>query len=258
MLCSAISVAQNVHKSNFYLGWGYNRDWFSESTIHLENSKPQLIDGKNYTYDFKVYNVKAHDRPQFNRIHDIANITIPQFSVRGGYYFNNKSDCGIELNYDHAKYVVTDNQKVRASGQVNGLYFDQDTILDPINFLHFEHTDGANFFMIAFIKRFNLLNTKNDKNHLGICIKPGFGFVYPRTDVTIFGSRLNNKWKIAGIDAGLEISLRAELFRHLFFEFSGKAVYANYINALVQGKGFGKASHHFYAFENILVCGYQF
>ena len=64
--------------------------------------------------------------------------------------FNKKKDIGIELNYDHSKYVVIDYQTVRIKGQITGEYIDKDTILDPNTLLHFEHTDGANFIMVNF------------------------------------------------------------------------------------------------------------
>lgn len=252
------SLKVKLHKAKFYIGWGYNRDWYSKGNVRLRNNNPQLINGTYYTYDFTVVNAKAHDRAQFDQIYDVKNITIPQFSVRLGAFFNNKSDLGFELNYDHAKYVVDDYQKVRVKGQVNGNYFDKDTVLDPNTFLHYEHTDGANFFMFALVKRWKLLRSENQKNSLGIIVKPGAGFVYPRTAVTLFGNSINNNWKISGYMAGIETGLRAEVLNRIYLEFTGKAGYANYVNALVQGKGYGKASNSFWFFEAILILGYQF
>lgn len=252
------TLLKSRSKSSLYFAWGYNRNWYSKSNIRLQNNNPQLINGKYYSYDFTVYNATAKDRPDFDQIKDVANITIPQFGFRVGYFFNNKQDFGIELNYDHAKYVVNNYQKVRVKGQINGDYFDKDTILDPDNFLHFEHTDGANFWMINFIKRWKLLESKNKKYNFGLIVKPGAGIVYPRTDVTIFGNRINNDWKISGVIAGVEAGIRAEFLKNGFLEFTGKGAYANYINAITQGKGYGKASHKFWVAEAILMIGYQF
>jgi hypothetical protein len=153
--------------------------------------------------------------------------------------------------------VATEYQKARIKGQINGNYFDKDTILDPTNFLQFEHTDGANFWMINLLWRYNAWESKNQKHRLSFVAKPGFGIVYPRTDVTLFGNRINNNWKISGISAGLEAGLRMELFGHIYTEFTVKGVYANYINALVQGKGYGKASQQFGCLEAIIILGYQ-
>lgn len=262
IFANTIAKSDSIKKKGlnglFFLSWGYNRNWYSKSDIRIQNSNPQLINGKYYTYDFTVYNATASDRPDFDQIKDVANITIPQFGFRVGYFFNNKQDFGIEINYDHAKYVVNNYQKVRVKGQINGDYFDKDTILDPDNFLHFEHTDGANFWMINFIKRWKLIESKNKKHNIGLIVKPGFGIVYPRTDVTIFGNRINNQWKISGIIAGVEAGLRVEFLKNGFLEFTGKGAYANYINAIVQGKGYGKASHKFWVAEAILMLGYQF
>lgn len=245
-------------KRTFYLGWGYNRDWYSKGNIRLQNNNPQLINGTYYTYDFTVYNATAHDRPQFDRIYDVANITIPQFSARGGVFFNDKHDLGLEINYDHAKYVVKDYQKVRVAGQINGQSFDKDTILDPNTFLHYEHTDGANFIMLNLIKRWKLLQTKDNRNNLGIILKPGVGIVYPRTAVALFGNYFNNDWKISGVVGGVEAGFRAEFLKHGYLEFTGKGGYANYINTLVQGRGYGKASNQFWFVEAILILGFQF
>ena len=245
-------------KKTFYFGWGYNRDWYTKSDIHLANNNPILINGIYYTYDYTVVDAVAHDRPQFDRIKDVVNITIPQFSARFGMFLNDKHDIGVELNYDHAKYVVTDYQKVRIVGQINGEYFDKDTILDPYNLLHFEHSDGANFWMVNFIKRWKLLVSKNQKFNLGLVVKPGFGVVFPRTDVTVFGYKMNNRWIFAGLIGGVETGIRAEVLNRIYLEFTGKAAYANYMNALVSGSGYGRANHKFGVAEAILILGYQF
>ncbi len=244
-------------KGNFYLTWGYTRAWYSKSTIHFEDRSNKYYPetGKYHNYDFTIYDAKAKDRPDFDQIKDVINITIPQFVVHGGYYFNNKHDFGVELSYDHTKYVVNNYQKVRVKGDFNGNYVDQDTILDPDTFLHFEHTDGANFWMFNFIKRWKLWEP-SPKFNIGYVVKPGAGFVYPRTDVTMLGTRLNNKWHIAGWIAGVESGIRIEFLKHGVFEFVGKGVYADYRNVLVLGAGNGKANHHFFATQLTMTLGF--
>ena len=169
----SVQETPKKEKGTFYFGWGYNRDWFTKSNIHLQNNTPQLINGTNYTYDFTVYNTKANDRPQFDKIKDVANLTVPQFNFRIGYYFKKRKNIGIELNYDHAKYVATEYQKARIKGQINGNYFDKDTILDPNKFLEFEHTDGANFWMINLLFKYDAWQSKNKKHRLSLVVKPG-------------------------------------------------------------------------------------
>ncbi|MCD6017451.1 MAG: hypothetical protein K0S53_572 [Bacteroidetes bacterium] len=255
----AESILTKKQKGNFYATWGYTRCWYSKSDIHFKDRSNNYheVTGRYNDYDFTIYDAKAKDRPDYDQIKDVANITIPQFVLHIGYYFNNKRDFGVEFNYDHAKYVVTNYQTVHIKGSFNGQYVDKDTIIDPDNFLHFEHTDGANFFMLNFLKRWKLYEPSKRFN-IGYVIKPGAGIVVPRTDVTMFGERLNNKFHVAGWIAGLETGFRVEFLRHGVFEFTGKGVYADYRNSLVLGKGNGQASHHFFATQLTMTLGLMF
>lgn len=133
---------------------------------------------------------------------------------------------------------------------------DKDTILDPKNFLHFEHSDGANFLLVNFMKRWKLLN-KYENFKMAWVAKAGAGIVIPRTDVTLFGERLNNKFHIAGWLVGAESGLRLDVYKYTYLEFVGKVCYADYVNSLVIGKGNGVAKHHFYSYQLSAVVGVQ-
>lgn len=252
-------ITKKFMKGNLYFSWGYTRCWYSKSDIHFvdHSNKYHPATGRYNDYDFTIYNAKAVDRPDFDAIKDVVNITIPQFVVHAGYYFNNKKDLGIEISYDHAKYVVNNYQKVHIKGNFNGNYVDQDTILDPNNLVHFEHTDGANFWMVNLLKRWKLYEPSKNFN-AGFVVKPGAGIVYPRTDVTMFGERLNNNWHLAGWIVGIEAGFRAEFLKHGVFEFTGKGVYADYRKCLVLGKGNGSANHHFFATQLTMTLGVMF
>src|SRR4051812_16513903 len=161
-------------KGTFYIGWGYNKDWFSKSDLHFKNTSDeynaytQVVDD----YNFTVYDVKAKDRPGFKKLLT-SQPTIPQYVYRIGYYFNDKHNLGIEINFDHAKYVVDDYQTLHVKGSIHGKWIDQDTLIDPNTFLHFEHTNGANFFMVDFMARQRLLASKNENHQLFAIAKPG-------------------------------------------------------------------------------------
>jgi hypothetical protein len=263
LLQGILSFAQSdsgsqKRKWTFYGTWGYNRWAYTKSTIHFKNTGVSNYDQPAHgPYDFTIHDVTAHDSPDFNQIKDVVNITIPQFSVRAGVYFNNERDEGFEINYDHAKYVV-DDQKAHIDGTILGQSVNKDTML-TLPYFHFEHTDGANFWMFNYIKRWKFLIWGSDgRNSIGWMIKPGIGVVIPRTDATIFGSRLNNRWHIAGFIAGVETGLRATLFKHLCIEFTGKAAYADYLWCYVQYRGNGNANHRFGTVGAILSMGYQF
>ena len=234
-------------KGSFYGAWGYNRDWYSGSDIHFHNNGSD-------NYDFTLYDVKAKDRSGFSDIlRNTLEITIPQYVYRFGYYFNNKHDLGVELNFDHAKYVMVQDQEVHIKGQIHGTVLDKDTVLYN-EFLRFEHTNGANFMMGNFLKRKNLFRSSNNKHWLSAIVKTGVGIVIPKTDVTIFGNRLDNRFHIAGWIAGVETGLRYD-FKHFFMEATAKGTFANYADVLVIGTG--KANHHFFTFEAIACAGYQ-
>lgn len=260
LLTNSVAQSDSLKTKKFkkwYATWGYTKCAFSKSTIHFKDlsNKYHEATGLNNYYDFTIYNVTATDRPDFDKIKDVINVTIPQFVARLGYQFNNK--WGIELNYDHAKYVVDDFQRTHIKGQFNGVAVDKDTTLNPNTFLHFEHTDGANFWMINAVRKFKLYNPNKNFNASWV-LKPGAGVVFPRTDVTIFGERLNNNWKVAGWIVGVETGLRLEFLNNGIFEFVSKGSYADYVNALVLGKGNGKASHHFWAGQLTATLGLRF
>src|SRR3954466_12170855 len=72
-----------IGKGTFYAAWGYNRDWFSTSNLHFQNSGSD-------NYNFTLYDVKAKDRSGFSSMLKTlasGDITIPQYSYRFGYYF---------------------------------------------------------------------------------------------------------------------------------------------------------------------------
>lgn len=237
-------------KGILYASWGYNRDWFTTSDLHFQNSGTD-------NYDFTLYDVKATDRPQFNEIIRTAiqgDFSIPQYVYRVGYYFNKDRNLGVELNFDHSKYLMVQDQLVRIKGHIRGTQLDGDTVLYS-HFLQFEHTNGANFLIGNIIKQKKIFMSNSRKHWLSIVIKAGAGIVIPKTDVTLFGTRIDNRFHIAGWIAGAETGLRYD-FGHFFAEATMKGVYANYSNVLVIGTG--KAHHRFGCFQAILNAGYQF
>lgn len=253
------SAAQSIvsKDGHFYFGWGYTRAWYSKSTIHFVNNSSRVnpVTGRTDNYDFTLHQVTAHDRSDFDRIKDVINITIPQFVFRIGFSLNPK--WTVELNYDHTKYVVDDNQRIRISGRFNENWVDQDTLLNGNDLVHFEHTDGANFWMFNLVRKWKVISLGNAFNMTWL-LKPGAGLVVPRTDVTLFSQRVNNDWKVAGWITGIESGARFSFYNKAYIEFVGKAVYANYVNVFVVGRGNGKANHHFFATQLTLTCGYQF
>src|SRR5689334_7770455 len=127
LLCSssALYAQENTaapkNKGVFYVSWGYNKDWYSRSSIHFE-------DHVTDNYDFIVHDVSACDKPLLNKIFS-KNLSIPQYCYRVGYYFNDKRNLGIEISFDHAKYIMNHNQQAHISGYIRDEQLDKDTII---------------------------------------------------------------------------------------------------------------------------------
>lgn len=236
-------------KGTFYFAGGYNLDWFSRSTIHFK-SGPNAAN----KYDFTLHKLRAIDRDGLDELFS-SDITIPQYSFRLGYFFNDKRDLGIEINYDHVKYVVVQNQKTHLTGVINETKYDMDTVLTK-DFVMFEHTNGANYAMVNIMKRDNLYKSPNRKHWLGYIFKAGFGFVYPRSDTKIMGSRRNDIYHVAGYVGGIESGIRYDAFKYFFFETTLKGAYAKYVNVRLEGDG--KGTHGFFSLEYIALVGLQF
>ncbi len=234
-------------KGVFYFSWGYNKDWYSRSNIHFE-------DHVTDNYDFIVHDVSAGDKPLLNKIFD-RDLSIPQYCYRLGYYFNDKHNLGIEVSFDHAKYIMNHNQKAHITGYIREEKFDKDTVIDD-HFLMFEHTNGANFLMLSVLKRKEFYHNKTGRQKLGAIVKAGGGIVIPKTDVTLFNERRDNVFHVAGYIAGIEAAIRYHFCKNFFVEPAIKYSYANYVNVLTIGSA--HANHHFFVAEMILTGGIEF
>jgi len=81
------------------------------------------------------------------------------------------------------------SQTAHLKGTIGENTFDQDTLINPA-FLKFEHTNGANFYLLNYFRTISLFH--RNKFSVTAFGKAGAGTVIPKTDVTIFGTRLDN------------------------------------------------------------------
>lgn len=236
-----------------YLQWGYNKDWYTRSNINFKLSNGDV---------FRLHKARAHDRPNLADIYkNPAEISIPQYNYRIGFYLNENKTRAVEINFDHIKYVVTDGQKVHVTGMINGIQVNGDSLLDPQSFLHFEHTDGGNLLHINYVQQKVLrMNKAKTRPLFNLIWKAGAGINIPRTDFTYRGDRLNNNFHIGGYNLSTEAGARFYISKKLFFEATGKTGYVRYIDALANTtalKG-NRAQHGFGYFELIGTIGYDF
>ncbi|MFN0081939.1 MAG: hypothetical protein ACKVOM_05425 [Ferruginibacter sp.] len=249
-----LSFAQNGRLlKGMYLQWGYNTEWYTKSKIHFK-----LSNADNFT----LHKAKAHDKPDLEAVYKApTDISIPQYNYRLGFYVNNAHTKAIELNFDHIKYVVTDGQKVRVTGRINGAQVNGDSILNDQRFLHLEHTDGGNLLHINYVQQKTLaMNKSKTRPLVNLIWKVGAGINIPRTDFTYRGDRLNNAFHIAGYNLSGEAGARLYFSKRLFFEGTGKTGYVRYVNALANttsAKG-NRVTHGFGYFELIGLIGYDF
>lgn len=254
LIAVAQSAQSTTHKGfqlyGIYVQWGYNNAWYTKSNIHF-----RLNNGDEFT----LHRAKAHQRPSFDAIYKHPlDISIPQYNYRLGVYLNKAHTKAIELNFDHTKYVVTDGQSVRVTGTIAGEQIDENKVLDPETFLHFEHTDGANWLHLNYVNQNTLFfSHKLQRNILSYIWKAGAGINIPRTDFTYHGDRLNNKFHIAGFNVSAEGGVRAYPFNCLFIELTGKTGFVDYMNALANTESMkGNRAHHtFEYFEVIATIG---
>lgn len=229
-----------------YLQWGYNTEWYTKSNIHFKD----VVNG--VPHDFTIYKAVAHDRNDLDAIYKKPiEISIPQYNYRIGFYLNKSHTQAVEINYDHTKYIVYDNQLLHAKGTIGTGYFDKDTAFNYSQ-LHFEHTNGANFYHINYVRQYLL--TKNNKRPLFTAVwKAGAGILIPKTDITLSGKRVDNRFHIAGYCVGAEGGGRWYFSKKWFLEGTAKTGFANYTNALAAGGG--KVNHSFGYFELIGTVG---
>ncbi len=232
-----------------YFQWGYNTEWYTKSTLHFKGS----VDG--IPHDFTLYKLNGHDR---NDMASIAKrpleLTIPQYNYRVGFYLNADHSRAIELNFDHTKYIAFDDQRVHAKGFIGNRQFDTDTSFTGQQ-VHLEHTNGANFYHFNYVRQYTLASHRDKQPLLTLLWKAGAGFMIPKTDVTLFGKRLDNKFHLAGYCLAAEGGARWYFSKKFFLEGTAKTGFVNYTNALtVDG---GKAQHSFGYVELIGTFGYD-
>lgn len=247
------TAAQKKSKliNGMYLQWGYNTEWYTRSSIHFK------MPGGS---DFTLHKVRAQNRPDLDAIYkEPADVSIPQYNYRIGFYLNKKHSRAVELNFDHAKYIVSNWQTVRVTGTIEGKTVDADSVLNPNTFLHFEHTDGANWLHFNYVQQQTLLQKRNKTPLLTFVWKAGAGINIPRTDFTWRGDRFNNDFHVAGYNISAEAGARLYPLKKFFIELTGKTGFVKYLNALSNSnaiKGI-RARHSFGYFEMIGTIGYD-
>lgn len=244
---TALGLPLGHHHGTAYFSWGYNRDWYTKSNIRFRNSTTD-------DFDFTFHDAIAHDHPSMSDFWKVSNLTVPQYDATVGYMFNDKHDLGIEISWNHLKYVVDDYQVMRASGQIRGYHFDRDTLVTP-NFVHLQHTNGNNYLMLNLVKRQRLLMGQ----HLALSAigKVGGGPMITYTIASIFTSHSEGPFRYEGWVAGASAGLRLDIFRYFFLQSDMQGAFANYTNSRIGYDRQTLVTHHFGSAQLTYVLGFN-
>lgn len=244
-----------TNKGKFFLFWGGNRGYYSQSDINF----------KGNGYDFTLYDVAAVDRPKGWHIDYInpLRMTIPQTNARVGYFFSD--NWSISAGVDHMKYVMKQNQTVKMSGTISGsgtshdgVYNNADKVLTE-DFLTFEHTDGLNYVTLELSrvddisKLFGIRNT--DIFQVNLTEGLGFGVLYPRSNTKLLNKERYDEFHVAGVGMSAKAGLNLVFFKHLMIIGELKGGYINMHDIRTTNSISDKASQDFFYFQTMLALG---
>jgi hypothetical protein len=229
-----------------YGSWGYNSDWYTHSTIHI--SQPALGNDYNFVH------VRAQDHKGWDDGLFQEALSIPQYNYRLGFLLNEEKGWGFEINFDHVKYIFSD-QNVRIKGLLYNHPVDSAIAFNQANGFYYYLNNGANFLLFNITRKLHIWKTQDEKIKLDFLGKFGVGPVIPHTQNELFGHPNHQGFQFGGWNTGTEGSLRATFFRHVYLEYSNKLDYARYSGLNIYE---GKAHQAFGTYEMILSLGLIF
>jgi len=251
----ASAQAKKKRKGEIYFSWGYNTEWYTNSTIKIY--QPEL--GNRFHFiDVKGHDHKGWDEGLFSQA-----LSIPQYNYRLGYFFNDKNDLGVEINFDHTKFIFGNNQDVHVKGTIAGksynsrvLFKDNTANANADSSSYYFLNNGANFLLFNIMKRWHWYTNKKENIKIDAIAKFGIGPLVPHVQNKFFDQPENKPhFQIGGWNTGVEGALRSTFFRHVYLEFAGKLDYARYSGLKIYK---GTAKQAFGAAEIILSLGLTF
>ncbi len=244
---------ESSNKGLFYISWGYNRSWFTKSTIHFHG--PQ--------YDLTFFNLAAHDNPSpfsFGVYFNPEKASIPQYNLHIGYFFTSRFH--LSFGIDHMKYVITQNQQAVISGVVSptistkyaGSYLN-DTITLKSEILRFEHTNGLNLVSLDVEYLQPLANLYKHKIWLKWNTGVGGFMVITKTDMSLLGDGVDNDFHLSGYSVTAKTGPRLEFWKRFFIASELKVGYMNLPNVNINNDAPQKADHNFSFVQWYTVLG---
>ena len=233
-------------KSEFYFSWGYNKEWYTHSNIHI--SQPGV--GNDYTFTA----VKAHDHIGWDMGIFKIPLSIPQYNYRIGFTLNAEKNLFFEINFDHTKYIFADHN-AHIKGTLNNRQVDTTVAFNAANGFYYYLNNGANFLLFNLVKRWPLYHSANDHFKVDGLGKAGIGPVIPHVQDELFGEPNAPHFQLGGWNIGTEAAVRATFYKTVYLEFANKIDYARYSGLKIYD---GTAKQAFGTYELILNLGFTF
>src|ERR1700744_3084448 len=187
----------------FYFSWGYNTEYYTHSIIHVV--QPSL--GNNYSF----VDIKGHDHEGWNEGLFHLALSIPQYNYRFGLILNKEKDFGVEINFDHTKFIFAD-QGAHIIGTLHGRQVDSIVQFNEANGFYYYLNNGANFLLFNFVKRWHWYATRDEKVKVDFLAKAGIGPVIPHVQNEFFDSANDPHFQLGGWNVGIEGTIRATFF----------------------------------------------
>jgi hypothetical protein len=240
-------------KGELYFSWGYNTEWYTHSNVNID----QPSQGNAYTF----VGISGHDHKGWDEGLFSKAITIPQYNYRLGYIFNRKKGLGVEINFDHTKFIFGDNQMVHMKGKFNNKPVDAqvlfaDSAEGSTASSYYYLNNGANFLLFNIVKRWHIYTNKKETIRIDGLGKFGIGPLIPHVQNKFFNQPENDPhFQVGGWNIGAEGDIRATFFHYVYLEYGNKLDYARYSGLKIYE---GTARQAFGTYEMILSLGLSF
>jgi hypothetical protein len=251
---NSIQVKTGKKRSGeFYISWGYNTEWYTHSNVKID--QPAL--GNNFTFeDISGHDHKGWDDGVFNKA-----ISIPQYNYRVGYIFNEEKGLGVEINFDHPKFIFSDGQMAHIKGTYDSKPVDKEVLFassapGSTDSSYYYLNNGANFLLFNIVKRWHIWTNKKRTIILDGLGKFGVGPVIPHVQNKFFSQPPNDPhFQFGGWNVGAEGDLKFTFFHYIYLEYGNKLDYARYSGLKIYD---GTAKQAFGTYEMILSLGVTF
>ena len=242
---TADSMRHGNRKHTMYFSWGYNGEWYTRSNVYVH--QPSL--GNNY----KLNSVDAHDHKGWDDANFLSQpISIPQYNYRLGYVIDEKRGIGVEINFDHTKYIISEPQGVHITGKLSDGNIDTTVTWIDKNGFYYYLNNGANFLLFNITKRWQRFSNKKGTLYIDLTGKAGIGPLIPHVQNAFFGKDNDPHFQLGGWNIGTEGDVKVTFFHRVYLEYGVKGDYARYSGLKIYE---GTAHQAFGTLEMILSLG---